>query len=105
MTSRNPMTAMACQQAIAMTPQMTDGTASGLTSGNTATTLSTSEGITHTCVNTDKSSKTIVGYPFHCPKLLSLLPLPHPLWHWQPLTPSSSGAVLLRAVKWITRKR
>ena len=45
----------------------------------------------------------LLGYPFHCPKLLSLLPLPHPLWHWQPLTPSSSGAVLLRAVKWITR--
>ena len=45
------------------------------------------------------------GYPFHCPKRPKAVPLPHPSWCWRPLTPSSSGAVLLWAVKWITRLR
>jgi len=43
-----------------------------------------------------------VGYPFHCPNRPKAVPLPHPLWCWRPLTLSSSGAVLLWAVKWIT---
>lgn len=52
------MTAMACQQAIAQTPQTMAGTVSVRTSGKRETTLSTAAGKTHTYTKTDKSKRT-----------------------------------------------